>query len=327
MAKINIVGAGLSGMVAAINLVREGHEVIIPDLTFIATANAVIWTGAKPILADIDPDSFNIDPAEIEKKITHRTRAIIPVHLYGRSADMEAILEIAKKRDLSVIEDAAESVGSKFQGRSVGAWGDAGVFSFYGNKTITTGQGGMITTNDEETARACMILKNHGRSERGTFIHQHIGYNFCYTDLQAAVGLAQLTQLPEILNRKRRNQRRYQELLTDVPGLRFPNDDPRCTTVPWFVNIMVPDPQGLSEHLSAVDIGSRRYFYPLHRQPCYRGWWKDDFPVTDRIYQQGLSLPSSVTLTEEQIFRVCQEIKKFFRHEQSDENISDPADI
>jgi perosamine synthetase len=292
--------------------VGADHEVILPDLTFIATANSVIWAGAKPVLVDIDEETFNIDPAGIEEKITDRTRAIMPVHLYGQSADMEAIKEIAERHGLGVIEDAAQGVGARFQGRHVGGWGDVGCFSFYGNKTITTGQGGMITTDDEELRQRCLILKNHGRLERGTFVHQHIGYNFCFTDLQAALGLAQLAKLGQILSKKRKNCQLYRDFLGDVPALRFPSDDPRCQRAPWFANILVDDPEALSLHLSAAGIATRRFFYPLHLQPCYRGRWTGQFPRAERIYQRGLSLPSSATLEEEQVSYVCQQIRKFF---------------
>ena len=303
--------AGLYCCLKALGVGRD-HEVIIPDLTFIATANAVIWAGAKPVLVDIDEESFNIDPRGIEEKITDRTRAIMPVHLYGQSADMEAIKDIAERHDLLVIEDAAQGVGAKFQGRHVGGWGDAGCFSFYGNKTITTGQGGMITTDNDEIRRKCLILKNHGRTQRGTFVHQHIGYNFCFTDLQAALGLAQLAKLNQILSSKRRNDRLYRDLLSDVSGLRFPSDDARCLRAPWFTNILVDDPGALSQHLEAAGIATRRFFHPLHLQPCYRGRWTEQFPRAERIYQQGLSLPSSATLKEEQVSYICQQIKKFF---------------
>ena len=150
--------------------VGEKHEVILPDFTFIATLNAVTWTGARPVLVDIDERTFNIDPERVKEAMTPQTRAIIPVHLYGQSADMEAIMSIARDNDLLVIEDASESIGCRFQDRHVGAWGQMGCFSFYGNKTVTTGQGGMITTDDESLWQSCFALKNHGRRERGTFI-------------------------------------------------------------------------------------------------------------------------------------------------------------
>lgn len=308
---VNNATSGLYCCLKALG-VGAGHEVIIPDLTFIATANSVIWAGATPVLADIDENTFNIDPASIEEKLSSRTRALMPVHLYGQSADMEAIRVIARRNDLIVVEDAAQGVGVKFQGRHVGGLGAVGCFSFYGNKTITTGQGGMITTDDEQIQRKCIILKNHGRTEKGTFIHHHIGYNFCLTDLQAALGLAQLTRLDHILERKRKNLELYRAALADLEAVRFPAGDPRCDGVPWFANILVDDPEALGAHLREAGVGTRRFFHPLHRQPCYRGRWSEEFPTTDRVYGQGLSLPSSATLTEDQIVFVCQEIKNFF---------------
>jgi len=303
--------AGLYSCLLALG-VGEGHEVIVPDMTFIATANAVIWTGAEPVLVDIDEHTFNIDPDRIKEKITPRTKAIIPVHLFGQSADMEAIGDIAVTHDLVIVEDAAQGVGARFQGRHVGSWGRAGCFSFYGNKTITTGQGGMITTDDEGLARKCLILKNQGRTEKGTFVHPEIGYNFCFTDLQAAVGLAQLSKLDEILSRKGRNDQLYRDLLADVQAVRFPERDPRCEGALWFSNILVDDPQALSERLAAREIGTRRFFYPLHRQPCYRGKWTSEFPVCDSVYRQGLSLPSAATLTEDQVAFVCGRVREFY---------------
>ena len=194
----------------------------------------------------------------------------------------------------------------------MGSFGEAGCFSFYGNKTITTGQGGMITTNDPELNRKCFLLKNHGRTERGTFVHQYIGYNFCFTDLQAAVGLAQLSRLDHILHRKALQNDLYRELLADVNAVSFPAVDSRCQGAPWFTNILVKDPQGLGKYLAGEGVETRRLFYPLHRQPCYRGWWTGDFPNTDRVYQQGLSLPSSATLTDDQVSQICGHIKRFF---------------
>jgi perosamine synthetase len=292
--------------------VGQDQEVIIPDLTFVATANAVIWAGARPVLVDIDENTLNIDPTRIEAKIGPRTRAIIPVHLYGQSADMEDIMAIAGRHGLLVIEDAAEGMAAKFQGRHVGTFGQAGCFSFYGNKTVTTGQGGMITTDDAEFSNRCLLLKNHGRTRRGTFVHQHIGYNFCFTDLQAALGLAQMAKLDQILHNKGRNDEMYQKLLADVESVRFPTRDPRCEGVPWFTNILVDDPEALNEYLAAEGIGTRRLFHPIHRQPCYQGRWTEEFPGADRVYQRGLSLPSSATLTEDQVSQICRHIRRFF---------------
>jgi perosamine synthetase len=291
--------------------VGPDHEVIIPDLTFIATANAVIWTGARPVLVDVDEKTFNLDPRKVEASITPRTRVIMPVHLYGQSADVAALRAIADQHELFMVEDAAQGVGVKFQDRHVGSWGDLSCFSFYGNKTITTGQGGMITTDQEELMRRCLILKNHGRTGRGTFRHEHIGYNFCFTDLQAAVGLAQLSKLEQILTRKRRNEKLYREKLAVIEGIQFPERNGRCQTVAWFVNILVDDPEGLSRYLAAVGIGTRRFFLPLHRQPCYKGWWEGEFPGADGAYARGLSLPSAATLREDEITFICEQVGKY----------------
>jgi perosamine synthetase len=225
---------------------------------------------------------------------------------------MEAIMAIARKHDVLVVEDASESIGCRFMGRHVGSWGAGGCFSFYGNKTITTGQGGIITTDDEEFMKKCYRLKNHGREKKGTFIHHHLGYNFAFTDLQAAIGLAQMSKLDQIFMRKSSNDELYRNLLADVDAVQFPAGDPRCRTVPWFTNILIDDPQALGDHLAAANIGSRRLFFPLHQQPCYRGWFRDRFPVSDRIYERGLSLPSSATLTQEQVQQICGRIRTFF---------------
>jgi perosamine synthetase len=292
--------------------IGPGDEVILPDFTFIATLNAVTWAGATAVLTDVVEETWNIDPGGVEGAVTERTRAILPVHLYGQSADLEALEDIARRHGLVMVEDASESVGCRFQDRHAGTWGQAGCFSFYGNKTITTGQGGMITTDDEEIRRRCIVLKNHGREERGTFVHREVGYNFSFTDLQAAIGLAQLDKLEEIFRRKKAHDRRYRQRLADLPAVGFPAGDARCRTVPWFTNILVDDPGALGDHLAAAGIGTRRLFVPLHRQPCYRGRFEDRYPVSDRIYQRGLSLPSSATLTDGQIDRICGLIGAFY---------------
>jgi len=292
--------------------VGPGDEVILPDFTFIATLNAVTWTGATPVLTDVVEETWNIDPRGVEEAVSERTRAVLPVHLYGQSADLEALEDIVRRHGLVMVEDASESVGCHFQGRHAGSWGQAGCFSFYGNKTITTGQGGMITTDDEEVRRRCIVLKNHGREERGTFVHREVGYNFAFTDLQAAIGLAQLDKLEEIFRRKEAHDQQYRQRLADLLAVGFPAGDARCRTVPWFTNILVDDPGPLSDHLASAGIGTRRLFVPLHRQPCYRGQFEDRYPVSDRIYQHGLSLPSSATLTGGQIDRVCDLIEAFY---------------
>ena len=292
--------------------VGEGDEVIVPDFTFIASANSVVLAGAKPVFVDVDAKTLNIDPECTEKAITQRTKAIMPVHIYGQAADMDAILDIAKRHNLLVVEDAAQGIGVTFKGKLTGTFGDVGCISFYADKTITTGEGGMVLTNDDEFARQCLILKHQGRTGRGIYFHEHIGYNFRLTDLQAAVGLAQLSKLPTIIERKKQNERLYREYLADIADIEFPYTDPRGFNVPFRVNILLDKPQELSDFLNKEGIGSRGFFHPLHSQPCYNV--KGEFPNAVRAYERGLSLPSSVTLREEQIEYVCREIKLFMRN-------------
>jgi len=289
--------------------IGRDDEVIVPDFTFIASANAVVWTGAKPVFVDVDAKTFNIDPAKIEKVITPKTKAIMPVHIYGQAAKMLEICKIAKKYRLYVIEDAAQGIKVTYDGRPVGGFGDVGCLSFYADKTLTTGEGGMVLTNDDKLAKKCIILINQGRTGRGWYIHDYIGYNFRLTDLQAAIGLAQLKKLPTIIKRKKRNEKLYRKYLTGVPGLEFPYIDPRGFDVPFRINILVKKPQALFEFLEKEGIGTKRFFYPLHLQPCYN--IKGNFPNSITAYERGLSLPSAVTLKEEEIYYVCQKIKKF----------------
>lgn len=295
--------------------IGRGDEVIVPDFTFIASANAVVWAGAKPVFADIDPKTFNIDPQEIERAITEKTKAIMPVHLYGQSADMAAIMRIARKHKLFVIEDAAQGIGVKFQGKPVGSFGEVGCLSFYADKTITTGEGGMVLTNSQELAKKAAILQNQGRVSRGWYIHENLGYNFRMCDFQAAVGLGQLKKLPLILKKKKKIESLYRKYLKNIPGVELPRIDSRGFNVPFRILILVDNPQALLEFLEKAGIKAGRSFYPLHLQPCYRGRGyntKGDFPNSIRASERILRLPSAVTLKEKEIRYVCQKIKEFY---------------
>jgi len=288
--------------------VGQGDEVIVPDFTFIASANAVMLAGATPIFADIDLHTLNISPREFEGAITLKTKAVMPVHLYGQSADMSAIRRIAQRYHLSIIEDAAQGIGVIWSGHPVGGIGDVGILSFYADKTLTTGEGGMILTNDDEVADKCLRLAHQGNLGKGQYIHETVGYNFRMTDLQAAIGLAQLSKLPRIIEMKRANEKLYRELLGGV--VEFPRIDGMCLNVPFRIVILVDDPEGLSEYLNEKDIGTRRVFYPLHMQPCYNR--DGDFPNAVRAYERGLALPSSARLTSEQIKYVCTKIREYY---------------
>jgi perosamine synthetase len=290
--------------------IGRGDEVIVPDLTFIATPNSVKMADAEPVLCDINPQTFNIDVDKIEQHITSKTKAIMPVHLYGQSAEMDKIIDIAKKHGLFVIEDAAQGVGVKFNNKHVGTFGNLGILSFYGNKTITTAEGGMILTDNPELFKRCWQLKNHGREIKGTFIHPHIGFNFCFTDVQAAIGLAQLGKLNKIIELKAQIRNTYMNLLKDIPQIEFPYVDARCEPVFWFTNILIDEPQKLADYLLDNDIQTRRFFYPIHLQPCYN--IKGDFYNAEWVYNKGLSLPSSALLKEEEIKIISNKIKEFY---------------
>ncbi len=292
--------------------IGAGDEVIVPDFTFIATSNSVIMAGAKPVMVDVDKRTFNMDAAKIEAAITPKTKAIMPVHIYAQAADMEAIMNVAKKHSLPVIEDAAQGVGVYFNNRHVGTFGDIGMLSFYGNKTITTGEGAMLITNDEKLYKKCWQLKNHGREVKGTFIHPHIGFNFGFTEMQAAIGIAQMKKMERILLRKREINDRYRELLKGVNEVEFTYIDRRGTPAHWFTSIMVDDVEGLAKHLLKNEIQTRRFFYPLHLQPCYKGSVKGEFPNAEWAYKHGLSLPSSVLLKDEQITLVAGKVREFY---------------
>lgn len=292
-----------------------GDEVIVPNLTFIATANAVRLVGATPVFCDVQVETGCINPEMCRSLITPRTSAIIPVHLYGQAADMSAILEIAKQYNLCVIEDAAESFGVKLDGKHTGTFGDYGIFSFFANKIITCGEGGVVLTNSEKRYNALYKIKNHGRARKGIFIHEQIGYNFCFTDLQAAIGVAQIKKINTILAAKRANFEYYSKHLNKIKGLQVVKIPENVQSNYWFVNILVNEPDKLVEHLHQAGIGVRRYFYPLHRQPCYSDVQSTDsnFPVSDWLYSQGISLPSGPQLNEEQLKVICQAVRAFFR--------------
>jgi perosamine synthetase len=280
-----------------------GDEVIVPNMTFIASSNSIIMAGATPVFCEVLSDTLCIDPAKISKAITKKTKAIMPVHLYGRASDMKAINKIAEDNSLYVIEDAAQGVGVRLNGKHVGTFGDMGILSFYGNKTITSGEGGVILTDDEDLAKYCYRLKNHGRDEKGIFIHEHIGYNFCFTEMQAALGLSQLDKLPSIINRKREIYERYMSELSSYirSGRLVPflvNDD--TFPVHWFTSFFLDDKEKLKEYLLSHNIQTRSFFYPLHLQPCYSDYdyGRFDYSISEGLYDRGISLPSSVTMED-----------------------------
>jgi len=291
--------------------IGRGDEVIVPSLTFIATANAVAYTGAKPIFADSEPLTWNIDPSQIKKLITRRTKAVIPVHLYGHPADMDDIVSIAKKAGIGVVEDASEAHGAAYKSKPVGSIGDVGTFSFYGNKIITTGEGGMVTTNNKKLYQAMRRLRDHAMDKNRRYWHDSIGYNYRMTNLQAAIGIVQLKKIKRIIKRKREIACWYRSMLKDIPGLTMPPDERWATTVFWMFSILVKEDFGISrdifmKKLLKQGIDSRNFFFPMHKLPPYHT--KQRLLVSERLSKQGLNLPSSPTLTRNDVRRITKAI-------------------
>jgi perosamine synthetase len=292
--------------------IKEGDEVIIPDLTFIATANAVAYTSAKPVFVDIDPETFCIEPESIMKAITAKTKAIIPVHLYGHPADMDKINEIAKEYGLLVIEDAAEAHGAEYKGRKVGSLGNHGVFSLYGNKIITTGEGGMITTDDEKVYEKTKFLRDHAMSVEKRYWHTEIGYNYRITNIQAALGLAQMERIEELIKKKILIFKWYKELLGNVEGLQLNAQKEQAKNVYWMVCLILAKNISISRDelmlkLKEKGIDTRPFFYPASQFPMYKCFNRN--PTAYEISKRGLNLPSGVNLTIKEIEYICKMIK------------------
>ncbi len=293
--------------------IGHGDEVIVPTLTFIATANAVTYTGAKPVFVDSESRTWTIDPKKIEENITSKTKAIIPVHLYGHPCDMDPIMDIAREHGLYVIEDAAEAHGAEYKGEKVGSIGEMGCFSFYGNKIITTGEGGMITTNNKEIAEKITMLRDHAMSKDKRYWHDYIGYNYRITNLQAALGLAQLEKIGKILEIKRKNANIYSSLLQGVTGITLPPEEKWAKNVYWMYSVLIEDDYGISrddlmKKLNEEGIDSRPFFYPMHIMPPYRN--AGNFPVAEVLSKKGINLPSSAKLNITEIEKICEIIRK-----------------
>ena len=293
-----------------------GDEVIVPDMTFIASANAVIMCGATPVLCDVDPDTMCMTDKTIERCLTEKTKAIMPVHLYGQSADMSSLVDFSRRHNIYIVEDAAQGVGVKFKDKHVGTFGDLGVLSFYGNKTITCGEGGVIITDDEELRNICYRLKNHGRDGKGTFKHEHIGYNFCFTEMQAAIGISQMKKLPSIIEKKKRIRDLYVDTLGSISSKFVPvKTVSDCTPVYWFTSFLCDNKSDLVKYMRTCGIQTREFFYPLHDQPCYNNFdgilMPDSYSVSTDLFNRGVSLPSSYNLSEESQMSVINKLQEW----------------
>lgn len=293
--------------------VRRGDKVLVPSLTFIAAANAVTYTGASPVFLDSHPDYWCVDPEAVRKNITRDTKAIILVHLYGHPCDIHPILEIARRMGVCVVEDCAEAHGAEYKGKRVGSFGDVSCFSFYGNKIITTGEGGMCLTNNEELAAKMRILKDHGMNPEKRYWHDVIGFNYRMTNLQAALGVAQLEKIERLVSTKRGIAKRYKELLADTLGIVHAPKMSWAKSSYWFYSILVDSKirDEIMVNLDHQGIETRPFFYPIHRLPPYKH--RIRLPTSEELSSRGLNLPSGPRITEEEIETVASCLQKALR--------------
>jgi perosamine synthetase len=294
--------------------IGQGDEVIMPTFTIISCITQIVRCGATPVLVDSDPITWNMDVTQIEAKITARTKAVMVVHIYGLPVDMEPILDIANRYGLKVIEDAAQMHGQTYKSRPCGSFGDISTFSFYPNKHITTGEGGMVVTDDDELAETCRSLRNLCFQPRKRFVHERLGWNLRMTNLQAALGLAQLERLDEFVTRKRAMGQRYTELLKSLLGVQLPlAHTDYAENIYWVYGLILDEAAGLNaeeamKRLAAKGIGTRPFFYPMHQQPVLlrMGFFEGEkYPVAERFYRHGFYIPSGMALLQAQMKRVA----------------------
>lgn len=299
--------------------IGKGDEVIMPTFTIISCAAAILRCGGKPVLVDSDPETWNMDVKQIEAKINKKTKAIMAVHIYGLPVDMNPILKLAKKYHLKVIEDAAEAHGQTYNGRPCGSFGDVSIFSFYPNKLITTGEGGMVLTDSRKIYEKCLLFRNLCFVAKRRFVHEDLGYNFRMTNLQAALGLAQLERYDEFIKIKRRMGKKYSKLFKNMNCLELPVEKTDyAENIYWVYGIVLKgnvkfDAQEAMRRIAEEKIGTRPYFYPMHMQPVFKkmGLFKGErYPVAERLSTRGFYVPSGLSLTGEQMETVARVIKK-----------------
>lgn len=303
--------AAIDAAVEALNI-GPGDEVIMPTFTIISCITQIVRSGATPVLVDSDPITWNMDTAQIENKITARTKAIMIVHIYGLPADIDPILSLAKKYNLKVIEDAAEMHGQTYKHKPCGSFGDISTFSFYPNKHITTGEGGMIVTDDDELAETCRSLRNLCFQPEKRFVHERLGWNLRMTNLQAAIGLAQLERLDEFVAKKRKMGEEYEKLLQDLPNVQRPLTQTNyATNIYWVYGLVLNEQSELNatmamKKLADAGMGTRPFFCPMHQQPVLKrmGLFKDEhYPTAEKLYQKGFYIPSGLGININQIER------------------------
>jgi perosamine synthetase len=300
---------GLFLALLALHLPRES-EILIPTFTFYASATSAVFAGLRPVFVDADAETFNLDLDALESHVTERTKAIMPVHIYGHSPPLDRILEFAARHDLVVLEDAAQACGVTYQGRHAGTWGDAGVISFFADKTITMGEGGVVLTDDTALYEKLRLLRNQGRPNSGTFIHDTLGMNFRVTDLQCAVGRAQLRKLPEIVAKKQENHARYAANLRDVEGVRWLRVQDGSSHVPFRFALVSERRAQVAAALEQAGVQTRRFFYPLHLQPALQKYAQRALPVAEQLYETGICLPVHQGLTLSEIDEISEIIRE-----------------
>lgn len=307
VADVVVVSSGTAALQVALMAlgIGPGDEVLVPSFTFVATANSVLAVGAKPIFVDID-EYYTIDVQDARRKVTERTKAIIPVHLYGHVADMDAVRELAEERSLAIIEDAAQALGSKLSGRPAGTMGHVGCFSFHPSKVITTGEGGAISTDNEEIAKLCRMIRNHGMVKG--YDTQRLGLNFRMSEVNAAIGVVQMGKLERFLKKRRENASRLKELLGGVEGIKLPEERPGAEYNWYLFTIASPKRDRIKEELERVGIGARVYYeMPIHRLPAFR--LEERLPTTERAAKEVLSLPVHPGVDEEELEAMASAVK------------------
>ena len=297
--------------------IGPGDEVILPSFTIISCISQIVRSGAKPVLVDSDPLTWNMDSNQIAEKITKRTKAIMIVHIFGLPVDMESIIDIATKHNIKIIEDAAEMHGQSYKNKPCGSFGDISTFSFYPNKHITTGEGGMVVTDDEQLAEDCRSLRNLCFQSQERFVHERLGWNYRMTNMQAALGLAQLERLDEFVERKRRMGAKYTKMLRGLKNVQLPLSKMNyANNIYWVFGLLLKDSiefdaKEAIKRLKEENIDCRPFFYPMHQQPVLikMGFFRSEsYPVAERLSNRGLYIPSGMALTDEQINQVAKKV-------------------
>ena len=315
---------GTAALDAAIEAIEigSGDEVILPAFTIISCILQIVRSGVTPVLVDSDPVTWNMDVNQIESKITKKTKAIMVVHIYGLPVDMDPVIEICKKYGLKLIEDTAEQIGQSYKGKLCGSFGDISTMSFYPNKHITTGEGGMIFTDDDNLAEKCRKLRNMYFQEGKRFVHEKLGWNLRMTNIQASIGVAQLERLDEFVLKKRWIGHKYNELLKELDGIQLPLPKTNYSeNIYWVYGVVLDDSIELSaaeaiKLLSKHNVGSRPFFFPIHQQPVLkkRGLFLGEkYPVAERLYQRGFYVPSGLALNEKQLEEVASTLKSIIK--------------